>query len=435
MRGIGGGVKRSIAVGFLVLAIAAAVVADQLKRGDLYRRDTQAALEARQGSDAGAIVKAMLQLQADFPESSRVVRNVAWEEQKAGSAAEAEKYLRMYAAMGGRLAETNPIYKAMADGGILPKVPELSRNGEPVETGSRLLSLGDANLVTEDIAYEPATKHFFVSSVHERKILECDAGGKCEDAIRSTAEAPLDAVQALRVDPARGVLWASTAGLNVEQDFPAESKGKSAVLKFDLRTHKLIARFAPEDTRSHGIGDMTIARNGDVYASDGDSGDVYVIRHDGTRLETLVPAGEFISPQTPALNADESLLYVPDYAEGIAIVHLQDGRIEWVKAANPTALDGIDGLYWTKDGLIATQNGVSPERVVRFRLSTSNMVSGAEVLEANWKGFGEPTHGVIVGDDFYLLVNSGWDRVGQDGKIAEGTPAEVWKMKVAADKK
>jgi sugar lactone lactonase YvrE len=428
-------VNRLCVVGLAALGLALANgQTGESKRGDLWKRDAQAAAQAGQGADASAGLPAFLQLRADFPENSRVVRNLAWQEQRAGNPADAEKFLQMYAAMGATLSEASPIYKAFSDAGMLARVPELKRNTESKTTGSLAFALDDANLVAEDIAYDPATKHFFVSSVHRKKILECDAAGKCQDAIVSTAEAPLDAVQALRVDAAHGVLWATTAALNVEADFRPESKGRSAIMKFNLPSHRLIRRFDPEDKRDHGIGDMTIARNGDIYASDGQSGDVYVIRHDGSKLETLVPAGEFISPQTPALNDDESILYVPDYLEGIAAVHLKDGTIEWVKAATPTALEGIDGLYWTKDGLIATQNGVSPERIVRFRLSASNVVSGFEVLEANWAGLGEPTHGVIVGQDFYCLVNSGWDRVGQDGTLAAGKPAAVWKMKLAARK-
>jgi len=428
-------VNRLGVVGLAVVGLALANgQAGESKRGDLWRRDAQAAVQAGQGADARAGLPAYVQLHADFPENSRVVRNLAWQEQRAGNPAEAEKFLRMYAAMGATLSEASPIYKTLSDAGTLAKVPELKRNTNAKTTGSLAFALGDANLVTEDIAYDPATKHFFVSSVHQKKILECDTAGKCEDAIVSTLDAPLDAVQALHVDAARGVLWATTAALNAEADFRPESKGRSAVLKFDMRSRKLIRRFEPEDKRDHGIGDMTMARNGDIYASDGQSGDVYLIRHDGSKLETLVPAGEFISPQTPALNEDESILYVPDYLEGIAAVHLKDGTIEWVKAANSTALEGIDGLYWTKDGLIATQNGVSPERIVRFRLSESNVVSGFEVLEANWAGLGEPTHGVIVGHDFYCLVNSGWDRVGQDGALAAGRPAAVWKIGLEAGK-
>jgi hypothetical protein len=431
---LGEGMTRPIIIGLALAGlILAGSAADTVKRGELWAKDAQAAVAAAQSPDAKAGVAAFLKLHDDFPENSRVLRNLAWQEQKAGDSAAAEKYLRMYAAMGATLPEVSPIYKPLADAGVIEKLPELTKNAEPVTTGSLVFTLSDPNLIAEDIAYDPATKHFFVSSVHERKILECDASGKCSDAFVSTAEAPLDAILALRVDAAREILWASTVAMNVETNFRAEDKGKSAVLKFDLRTHKLLRRFAPDDTREHGIGDMTIARNGDVYASDGQSGDVYVIRHGGTKLETLVPSGEFVSPQTPTLNEDESLLYVPDYLEGIAAIHLNDGSIEWIKTSSPEALEGIDGLYWTKSGLLATQNGISPNRLVRFQLSSSNVISRFDVLDANWPGFGQPTHGTIVDGDFYFIVNSGWERVGDDGKIADGKPASIWKMKIESN--
>ena len=356
--------------GLIVLSMASLVVASggdsDIKRADLWKKDAQAAVQAGQKDDPSAALPAFLQLTADFPENSRALRNLAWTEQKAGNPDQAEKYIRMYAAMGTTLQQGGPIYKSMADAGILEKVLEIKRNGEAVTTGSLVFTLRDANLVAEDIGYDPATRHIFLSSVHEKKILECDSLGKCEDVIHALPEMPLNAILALHVDATRGVLWATTAGLNAEADFRAEYRGRSAVLKFDLRSHRLIHRFEPGDSREHAMGDMTVASNGDVYISDGESGDVYVVRHDGTKLESLVSAGVFVSPQTPALNGDESLLYVPDYVEGIALIHLKNGTIEWMKGTSPMALEGIDGLYWTKTGLIATQNGTLPERIVRF---------------------------------------------------------------------
>ena len=163
--------------------------------------------------------------QTDFPENSRALRNLAWTEQKAGNHAQAEKYLRMYAAMGTTLQQGGPIYKSMADAGILEKVAEIKRNGEAVTTGSLVFTLRDANLVAEDIGYDPATRHFFLSSVHEKKILECDSSGKCEDVIHALPEMPLNAILALHVDATRGVLWATTAGLNAETDFRRNTRG------------------------------------------------------------------------------------------------------------------------------------------------------------------------------------------------------------------
>jgi hypothetical protein len=155
-----------------------------------------------------------------------------------------------------------------------------------------------------------------------------------------------------------------------------------------------------------------------------------VLRHGAEKLERLVPAGTFVSPQTAALSVDQKLLYVPDYVAGIARVRLSDGNVEWLSSKSPVALDGIDGLYTRDNRLIAIQNGTSPERIVSLHLSAPTKVDGCEVLEANWADLGDPTHGVVVGDDFYFIANSGWDRVDRNGTMTAGKPAEIRKRTI-----
>ncbi|HXN63934.1 MAG TPA: hypothetical protein VN862_01275 [Candidatus Acidoferrales bacterium] len=402
----------------------------KILRGELWRQEAQTATQAAQDGGAAG-VSAFVKLHEDFPENARALRNLAWMQQKAGNRDRAVSSLREYAAMGTTLDPQGPIYKLLESAGVLDSVPELKHNGAAVSTGSPVFPLPDPNLLVEDVAFNPATRHLFMTSVHQKKILECDLAGKCEDVIHPLPDMPLHALLAIHIDAPRGILWATTAGMNNEIDFRPEYAGRSSALKFDLHSHRLLRRYEPADARAHALGDMTVASNGDAYISDGESGDVYVIRRDGGELQSLAPAGVFISPQTPALNGDESLLYVPDYVEGIAVINLKDGSIEWMKSTNPVALDGIDGLYWTKTGLLAAQNGTSPKRIVRFRLDAYNRIAGFNVLEANWSGLGDPTHGVIAGDDFYYIVNSGWDRADDQGALHEGAPAAIWKMRIS----
>jgi hypothetical protein len=100
------------------------------------------------------------------------------------------------------------------------------------------------------------------------------------------------------------------------------------------------------------------------------------------------------------------------------------------------ALDGIDGLYWADGMLIATQNGASPERVVAFLLNSAEAkVTGERVIERSTDSLGDPTHGVVVGTDFYYIANSGWDKLDEHGDLAQGktaTPARVMKVALSA---
>jgi hypothetical protein len=41
-------------------------------------------------------------------------------------------------------------------------------------------------------------------------------------------------------------------------------------------------------------------------------------------------------------------------------------------------------------------------------------------LAANLPSLREPNHGVMVGDKFYFIATSGWDRFAPDGTITKG---------------
>lgn len=65
------------------------------------------------------------------------------------------------------------------------------------------------------------------------------------------------------------------------------------------------------------------------------------------------------------------------------------------------------------------QNGVNPARLVRlFPSADLNRVERLETVEANNPAFDEPTLGVVVGDDFYLIANSQWGAIDDEGRLA-----------------
>lgn len=88
------------------------------------------------------------------------------------------------------------------------------------------------------------------------------------------------------------------------------------------------------------------------------------------------------------------------------------------------ALNGIDGLYFDRGRLIAVQNGTSPERVVAFTLDASlTRVESETVIERSTDTLGDPTHGVVIDNDFYYIANSGWDIIDDNGNLKAGAKA------------
>lgn len=109
------------------------------------------------------------------------------------------------------------------------------------------------------------------------------------------------------------------------------------------------------------------------------------------------------------------------------------------RGASPKyALYGIDGLYIYHSSLIATQNGSSPARVMCFPLdSTLTCIVSERIIERATPTLGDPTHGVIVGDFFYYIANSGWSKLDEHGNLKPNsklTPARIMRFRLAAGK-
>jgi hypothetical protein len=161
-------------------------------------------------------------------------------------------------------------------------------------------------------------------------------------------------------------------------------------------------------------------QNGDVIVSDGSGGGVYRLTATGGELERI-DNGDFISPQTAAMYPDGKHIFVPDYLRGIGVLDPATKQVRWLSTEQKFALSGIDGLYFDRGKLIAVQNGTSPERVVIFTLdATLSKIESETVIERSTESLGDPTHGVVIGSDFFYIANSGWDITEDNGNLKAG---------------
>ena len=296
-------------------------------------------------------------------------------------------------------------------------------NEEPVARGSTVFEIQETGLVPEDIDYDPATRRFYVSSVLKNKLLAFDTAGR--GTVFAQAPDSLPAM-ALKVDPKRRRLWVTEVGLNGFASVARQKWNTSVILVYDLDSGHLIHRL--EGPAHATFGDLALTPDGDAIVSDNDGG-VYRVDHETWRMERL-DAGEFISPQTPAVSPDGHSAYIPDYVRGIALLDLRTKSVTWMAGGH--ALSGIDGLYLTGRTLLATQNGASPERVVRFELDKSmTRIVSESIIERATPTLGDPTHGIVLDGFFYYIANSGWDGLQDDGTAKPGSvPARSRIMRV-----
>jgi len=173
---------------------------------------------------------------------------------------------------------------------------------------------------------------------------------------------------------------------------------------------------------------MSIGKDGAVYVTDSLGGGVYrVLPGDLAQAKLEKIADDLFSPQTPVPAGDGKRLLVADYSVGIAVVHLPAkgsatlAKVEYLKHPDNVAVTGLDGLLLDGNDLIGIQNGVEPERIMRFRLNKQQTeITSAEVIEQKTDRLGEATHVIKVGEWYYVIANVGWDKVKDDGELKPG---------------
>jgi hypothetical protein len=292
---------------------------------------------------------------------------------------------------------------------------DMSANTARQTSASEAFALQPTAQVPEDIDFDAPSKLFYVSTVLGRQILQVDLSGRAKLFASAPDQWPM---MALKVDSKRRVLWATEVAIDGFASAPKEDWGRSAILQFDLRSGRLLHRI--EGPPKAALGDMALSRDGDVLVSDGEHGGVYLVDRSSLAVKRI-DGGEFVSPQTPAALPDGKHILVPDYVRGIGVLDLETKQVVWMPTEGKHALSGIDGLYAVGNLLLATQNGASPERVVRFTLNDSKTgVVAEDILERATPTLGDPTHGVVVGNDFYYIANSGWDALDDHGHLLKG---------------
>jgi len=301
---------------------------------------------------------------------------------------------------------------------------------EPLERSTELFRLPDGGALVEGVAYDAAQRTWYFSSVDARQILRRDAEGRIREL---TGAGDLAAPLGLAVDAGRRRLWVVSAGLPHARGLAADALDRSALVAFDLDSGRRVARIeSPPGKRLWN--DLVLAGDGTLYVSDVGAAAILRVRPDGA-VETVIERAGLRSPGGLALAADGRQLYVGDWSQGLAVIELATGSLAWLRAPSSSTTLGVDGLRLYEGDLIAIQNGVTPARVTRFRLSPDGRaIAGATILERAHRAYDEPTLGVVVDGALVYVANSHWPSYGEDGRPRPGadlSPTRLLRLPLA----
>lgn len=358
-----------------------------------------------------------------------------------------QAYISGYAALSARVLDTAETVRALdlladlglshdlvADEGFTglrdaPALAAVSRrlavNAAPLVRSRIAAALSEADFFPEGMSHDPSSGVWYLASVRHRKVTRVHRDGTADDLVTEGQDG-LWSVLGVRADPASGTLWVTTAALPYMVNYAAADSGRSAIYAFELATGRLKTRYLlPSSPAGHLLGDLVVAPNGDLYATDSQDPVIWRILRGSGEVQEFLRHPLFRSLQGPTVDPTGRTLYVADYSHGVLAVDINTRRARVVPTPPRTTAVGIDGLVWHDGSLIGVQNGVTPPRIIRLRLDRNGArIVALEVLDRHLPLASEPTIGTVWGNRYFYVANSQWEEYDDAGRLKPGVRLE-----------
>jgi hypothetical protein len=327
----------------------------------------------------------------------------------------------------GRDEEALAIAKSVADRGLVLETPkheafdrlkalpswraiaaQMDANAQPIGAAVVVAEYSEAGLLPEAISHRNG--RLLIGSVRTGAVF--DAG----QTLSPLAE--LDG-GVFDIEQRRKSVFAAISN-QLAYERRGEESPSAAVVEMDAKTGAERRRILMPAAGAL-IGDIEIDGRGTLYASDSLVPRLFIAGKKDEAARLFASDDRWANLQGIAIDEKHGRLLLADYLTGLYVVDLKDGAVRAIGNPSDAYLGGIDGLYLYDGDLICVQNGVSPQRIVRIQLDrTGGAAERLDVLAGNLEGWAEPTHGVIVGDEFVYIATSNWPAYNDDGDLRDG---------------
>lgn len=311
----------------------------------------------------------------------------------------------------------------------LPRFQALSRRAldaiAPVTASTIAITLPPSFHHAEGVAFDPRTGRRFVSSIRLRKVVAINTMGRVADFIAAT-EPRLYAVFGMVADPAKRVLWITTSAIKEQEGGVGADSGKSELRAYHLDSGKLLRRWQLPQSEPHCLGDVALAPEGAVYATDSCQPQIFRATLAGDLHSIPATHRDWRNLQGIAFSPSGCTAWVADWTTGLYRIELGSNRVTAVRADPRIVTLGLDGLYWAGPGrLIGIQNGVAPARVIELTLNADgSAVEKLRVLDRNAAAT-EPSLGVMLKNALLYVANASWANYN-----GEGTPQGLFESQI-----
>ncbi|MGA8142827.1 MAG: hypothetical protein WB987_02930 [Candidatus Acidiferrales bacterium] len=280
-------------------------------------------------------------------------------------------------------------------------VARIEKENPPIVRSSTAFMIREPDLAPEGIAYDPADKSFYTSSLSKHKIVRIASDGSAKD-FKSPQQDGLGATLGMKVDARRRYLWVTS---DLFDGDPKESR--AALYQYDLKTGVLLFKHQLPPGAEGFLNDVALDSKGEAFTTNTTTGEVFRASPDRDGLELFLPREAVGQANGITFSDDGKILFVAGW---IGVVRVDVATKQFKLLAKPLDITdaGLDGVYFYKGSLVGIQNpDLHPARVVRYFLNPRmDAITCAQVLETYNPLFEIPTTGTIAGDSLYFMANT-----------------------------
>ena len=345
----------------------------------------------------------------EHPDDASVLYQVAAQYARDGRNADALQILeRMERTRAGLVPRLRDGFATLAgDPRFQALLARIRAQNPPVLHAKIAYRLDEGDLVPEGIAWSERRRELYLGSI-KRKIVAIAEDGRVRELV-APATGGLGAVIGIRVDDARGELWAVSE--IIQEPLPGAVVG---VFCFRLADGALVRKFPIGKDQGKLLNDLAVTPDGAVYVTSTENGALLRIHPKTRKVETFLPPGALPDPNGITVGGDGDVLYIAGWY-GLTRVDLAT-RERTLLAKPADVADGcLDGLYRSGRDLVGVQNCVhDPGRIVRLALAPDGRrIERAEVLESANPLFDGITTAAIAGDRLFFVANAQFRKVGK----------------------
>ena len=334
------------------------------------------------------------------PDDAAVLYQVAANLARAGRTDDALEALRRMAAQGtGVDPRPKDGFASLANHPEFQRITSAIRaENPPVLRGHELFSVEEGDLCPEGIAWSAKTERFYMGS-GKRKIVSFDRKGHMETLV-PPGKGGLGVVIGVRVDDARGELWAASAVLDGKPE-----GALVGLMRVRLADGEILGSY-PAGARDDLVNDVAVLPDGTAYATLTTAGRLLRVDPRSGRVDQVLAPRAIPDANGITVGPRGDSLFVASWHD-VYRVDLSDLRVRALPKPKNVASGCFDGLYAHGNDLVGIQNCVhATGRAVRLHLDPAGeRIERATVLESYNPLFDGVTTAAVAGDELVLVAN------------------------------